>query len=102
NSSTRFTSPRAPAVINGRGAADERRRRRAPLPLVAPVIRICLSFTAMPAGEGTGSTFRCYRQRGMRTVRVLRNKESEERKSGNANAGHPDRHEKPRAELTGA
>ena len=54
------------------------------------------------AGNGTGSTLRCYRQRGTRTVRLLRNKKSQERKPGNANAGHPDRHEKARAELTGA
>src|SRR5947207_12669029 len=53
------------------------------------------------AGNGTGSTLRCYR-RGTRTVRLLRNKKSQERKPGNANAGHPDRHEKARSELTGA
>jgi hypothetical protein len=53
------------------------------------------------AGKGTGSTLRCYRQRGTRTVRLLRNKKSQERKPGNANAGHPDRHEKARSELTG-
>ncbi len=56
------------------------------MPLVAPVIRICLSFTAQQskalatrrrsspsystAGEGTRSTFRCYRERSTRTVRV--------------------------------
>src|SRR5258708_16678280 len=54
------------------------------------------------AGKGTGSTLRCYRQRGTRTVRLLRNKKSRERKPENANAGHPDRHEKARSELTGA
>src|SRR5258707_2399700 len=54
------------------------------------------------AGKGTGSTLRCYRQRGTRTVRPLRNKKSQERKPGKANAGRPDRHEKARAELTGA
>jgi hypothetical protein len=37
------------------------------------------------AGKGTGSTLRCYRQRGTRTVRLLRNKKSQERKPGNAN-----------------
>jgi hypothetical protein len=37
-------------------------------------------------------------QQGEREGRL----ESEERKLGNANEGHPDRHEKPRAELTGA
>jgi hypothetical protein len=52
----------------------------------------------LPARE-RDQPFRCYRQRGTRTVRVHAQKE---RKPGSANAGHPDRHGKPRAELTGA
>src|SRR5262249_1934356 len=69
----------APRAASASAAAN-------PMPVVAPVIRICLSFTAQQskalatrgwsarsystAGEGTRSTFRCYRERGTRTVRV--------------------------------
>src|SRR5262249_29515726 len=55
------------------------------------------------ADEGTGSTFRCYRQRGTRTGGgAMRKQKFRKRKLGNANAGGPDRHEKARAVLTGA